>query len=33
MNEKLYEGVTFGGFVADEVGYFVVDDVEVGYGN
>ena len=32
MNEKLYEGVTFCGFVAYEVGYLVVDDVEVGYG-
>ena len=31
VNEKLYEGVTFGGLVADEVGYLVVDDVEVGY--
>ena len=32
VNEKLYEGVTFCGLVAYEVGYLVVDDVEVGYG-
>ena len=29
---KSDEGVTFGGLVAYEVGYLVVDDVEVGYG-
>ena len=32
VNEKLYEGVALGGFVANEVGYLVVYDVEVGYG-
>ena len=33
MNEKLYDGVTFCCLVAYEVGYLVVEDVEVGYGN
>ena len=32
VNEKLYEGVAFGCLVADEMGYLVVEDVEVGYG-
>ena len=32
MNEKLYDGVTFCCLVAYEMGYLVVEYVEVGYG-
>ena len=32
VNEKIYEGVTFCCLVADEMGYLVVENVEVGYG-
>ena len=33
VHEEVDDGVAFGGLVADEVGYLVVEDVEVGYGN